>query len=87
MAGFSNARQVSLVPVIFMFLVVNAQGRALVWKRIDSRLLLRQLSYGDGAKPSFVERASTMDADPTRAAPGGPDGQHHSGPPSVLRWP
>ncbi|KAI6673059.1 hypothetical protein NL676_000965 [Syzygium grande] len=70
-----------------MFLVVNAQGRALAWKRIDNHLLLRQLSYGDGAKPTFAERVSTMDVDLTRAAPGGPDPQHHIVSPSAPRKP
>ncbi|KAL3715067.1 hypothetical protein ACJRO7_006891 [Eucalyptus globulus] len=85
MAGFSNARRVLLVAVLFAFLVVNAQGRALVDKRNAGRLLLRQLGNRDGAKPSYVEWASTMDADPTKAAPGGPDKQHNRDSPSALR--
>ncbi|KAL3715068.1 hypothetical protein ACJRO7_006892 [Eucalyptus globulus] len=84
MAGFSNARQVLLVAVLFVFLVMNAQGRALVDKRNDGRHLLHQLGNGDGAKPSSVEWASTMDADPTRTAPGGPDPQHYIHGPSPV---
>ncbi|KAI6673055.1 hypothetical protein NL676_000961 [Syzygium grande] len=87
MAGSSNVRRVSLVVVLFMFLVVNAQGRAHAGKWIDGRLLLHQLCYGDGAVPSFVERASTMDADMTRLAPEGPVPRHHIVNPSALREP
>ncbi|KAF8008038.1 hypothetical protein BT93_K1890 [Corymbia citriodora subsp. variegata] len=85
MAGFSNARRVLLAAVLLVFLVVNVQGRALPDKRIDSRLLLRQLG-DDGAEPSSDERASTMDVDPTKVAPGGPNPHHHFTPPSALRY-
>ncbi|KAI3440789.1 uncharacterized protein J3R85_003249 [Psidium guajava] len=87
MAGSSNATRVLLVAVLLMFLIVNAQGRALTWKRTDGHLPLRQLGYGYRAELSFVDRASTMDVNPTRVAPGGPDPQHHIATPSALREP
>ncbi|KAI3440787.1 uncharacterized protein J3R85_003247 [Psidium guajava] len=87
MAGSSSAGRVSLFAVLFMLLFLNAQGRALTRKRIDSRLHLRQLGYGDGAKPTSAERALAGDVNPAKHVPGGSDPIHNGSPPTVSGSP
>lgn len=70
-----------LFVVILLTVVVSLEagrnhGPSMVQKRVESQFILRQMGL-DAAKLEYHRKRSMMDAETTRASPGGPDPQHH----------
>ncbi|KAJ0113464.1 hypothetical protein Patl1_02402 [Pistacia atlantica] len=63
-----------------ILVVMKCEARSLKWKKIDSRLLLRELGYNN-----LQVRTYRWDGvNPGRVSPGGPDSAHHvSEPPAA----
>ncbi|GJX68929.1 proline-rich protein 2-like protein [Tanacetum coccineum] len=75
MANTFSSKGLFLIIIIFLVFSITSNASQAIQNDDSSQLLLRKL----GMKVSDLEyyKRRSLDANPGRVAPGGPDGQHH----------